>query len=296
MSIQKNNQTELELLNENVNVESGALALSQHGIQSVEQRVKEAEKYFELHDKIRMLSIKMTSPNDWIDQAGRPYMEYTGATKIAKAFGVKIYGEDETKGPKMTKDVLADDKGDYYIYKVEGCAEWNKIKQPQIGMCSTRDGFFGKTAEGYKPLSEVDLTNVQKKAYTNFLNRVIKTLLGLSFTWEEIEEMSGGKITRGKCTSFTYATGSRGGKNETKEAGEKKKEFAKKLMEKCSGDKILCETVLEIMTRYKDKPGKKSFKQMTEKQVDFLLKTFDQKVNDAFTKMESEKIEREADL
>jgi len=47
-------------------------------------------------------------------------------------------------------------------------------------------------------------TSVRKKAHTNFMNRLIKGLVGLNHTWDEIADITGGEITKEKVQNVDY--------------------------------------------------------------------------------------------
>jgi len=233
-----------------------------------------AEKYIEFHDRLRKLAIKATNAKDWVNEGDNPYLQATGATKVAKIFGVSM-----PENPTIIREKISDESDeDYYMYTVSGIVEWRDMKQPNIGTCSTRDSFFGTRKGKFLPLSEVDLTNIKRKAYTNFLNRAIKNLLGLSYTWEEIETMSEGKITKALCTGHSYSSGTKGGKApESPEAGAKRSALWARIMALTRGDEDLAKEQLEAATGWVNNkgeavPGRTDINRVTEKQLFHLEK------------------------
>ena len=150
-----------------------------------------AEKMATAEVKLRQIALKLTNKSDWVDEGGRPYLQWSGAARIASAFGVSYYNL------VITKEIYKDDKGEYYLYECKGEIKWRGRNIEEIGTGSTRDPFFGvrfdreKQEKYFLPLSEVDIPNVKKKAQTNFLNRGLKSIAGLSFTWEEVTEATG---------------------------------------------------------------------------------------------------------
>jgi len=241
---------------ETVTQETGLAPLQPGSTQALEQAVESADKYFQLHDRIRRLAVCLTNPNDWIDQADHPYLQNTGATKISNAFGLSV------RNTHQTKEELSDVGGDYIMVTTEGEAVWNGRIQPQVGTCTSRDKFIAQrtnpqTNEKYVlPLSEIDITNVYKKSFTNFLNRAIKCVLGLSFTWQEIEDVSDGKITKAACTHFTYNRGGRGGRQESANAGEARTRVRKKILDLADGESNAAKTILKDLTTFTTKDGK----------------------------------------
>lgn len=176
--------------------------------EDLEYAIKTAEKTMELVKKIKILAIKQTNKHDWVDMQGKPYLQSSGAEKIARLFGIswKIcegYPKREDK---------QDEKGSYYIYAYKGEFTMGGKSIEVIGTCSQRDKFFGKdknTETGFKNAADVDITNIMKKANTNMINRGITTLLGIrNLTWEEVEN---GGVEQQKTAKVTYAQGGAGG-------------------------------------------------------------------------------------
>lgn len=237
-----------------------------------------ANRYLELQDRMRKLSIKVTNADDWVNQGGKPYLQLTGTNKIARAFGVQSYNLT------FEKEVIKDDKGEYVIYHAMCDMSWNNKSITSIGACSTRDSFFGKTKAGLKPLSEIDMINIKKKAQANVMNRGIKQLLGLSFTWDDIEKYSDGKVTRGGSANVTYAGGTKGGKQvESSEITQKRTEIVSMLVDIFQDDLQKGSDYIFELTNNPTKgfAGKKTVKDLTAGQIPYIhsrIKTKHEKV------------------
>lgn len=167
-------------------------------VNSLEATIKNAEKYVAAQDAIRKMALRVTSITDWVDEGGKPYLQWSGTAKVARTFGVSY------SPVVFEKEIGEDERGKFVVYHCAGNVMFNGQSISEIGTGSSRDSFFGvrtKWIDGKKekydlPLSEIDLTDVKKKAQTNFLNRGLKSLLGLSFTWDEISASTNGRITR----------------------------------------------------------------------------------------------------
>ena len=236
---------------------------------NIENVVAKAEKFFEVQSRIRIVAIRLTNVNDWVNEDGKPFLQWTGASKIARGFGVCY------DNPVFSSERISDDKGEYIVYTCAANVQWNGQTVPEIGTGSTRDAFFGKRGGEFLPLSEIDLNNVKKKALTNFLNRGLKSLLGLSYTWEEIEQITEGKISRQLCTSVKHSKGTQGGKTDSPETGKKREELWKMLKDICMNDEAMAKQELVKLTQYEYKgkqiPGKDDINRVSEKQVDYLM-------------------------
>ena len=199
-----------------------------------------AEKMANVEKRLRQIALKVTNKSDWVDEGGKPYLQWSGAARIASTFGVS-YVNLSTTVQKYT-----DDKGEYVIFECKGTILWKGRQIEEIGTGSTRDSFFGKRAGQWLPLSEVDLPNVRKKAQTNFLNRGLKSIAGLSFTWEEVTEATGLKPENvGGKVDF---------KKKEKNLENPKRKELKDMLIKMHGKSAVI--TLQALTTFKTKDGK----------------------------------------
>lgn len=256
-----------------------AIVPSANEITSIEKTVEQANRYFNVLGQIRKLAIKLTNNLDWTNEGGNPYLQKSGCDKIAGAFGVKIYDA------VIEKEVCKDDKGEYVMYTCTAKGIWNNHEESEVGTCSSRDDFFGKHKGGVlKPLSEVDLTDVKKKAFTNMANRLIKKLLGLSFSWEEIAQLSENKITQKTVQTVTYAAGNRGGNTDSPETKKKRDEIRTMLLKLCDGEEQHAQHLLVEMTSFTGDngpvKGKTNVAYLTEKQIPILHEKLTKKIEE----------------
>ena len=166
----------------------------------LENALKIAERNEQLAKKIKLLAIKQTNPKDWVDQDGKPYLQSTGAEKVARLFGISWricegYPKRET---------LKDEAGTYYLYTCQGEFDMGGKSIEVIGTCSQRDKFFGRKGGELKSESEIDVTNIIRKAVTNMEVNGITRLLGIrNLTWEEIAEAG---IKQSASNAVNYKT------------------------------------------------------------------------------------------
>lgn len=214
-----------------------AMELNLGSVAGLERSVQLAERYFAFIEKIRRLAVNATRKADWIDESGSPFLMSDGAYKIANAFGVTV--SNMRFDPR---EDFSDEYGEWYLYTVHGVASWNGREQPQVGTCSTRDKFFAKRTKDnknyYLPLSEICVGDVKKKAVTNLLSRAIKSQLGLDFTWDELEELSGGAIKKGAVTRIRHTAGAAGGRPEQNPDAIEKRNTARKLVLEMAGNNV----------------------------------------------------------
>lgn len=244
-----------------------APAMQNMAVVDLEKSIEEAEKYMTLQDKIRKIAIKVTNSNDWVDQGGKPYLTWDGSRKIARAFGVSY------EPPTIKEDRREDKKGEYIKFTCSGAVTYCGQVVHEIGTASTRDSFFAKRKGKQLPLEDIDLTNIEKKSMTNWLNRAVKSLLGLSFTWEEIKQYSG--VQQASAASVNYQGGQKGGstaKQDDPKVAQMRQELRDMILDYCGGDIDMAINYLANMSKSKgpggkEIPGKENVDHLTATQV-----------------------------
>lgn len=134
-----------------------------------------AEKRIEAVNKIKMIALRVTNSRDWLDMNGKPYLQGSGAEKVARQFGISWKIEDP---------ILEFEEGGHYSYTYKGKFSVAGVTIETIGSRSTKDKFFMKYEwqSGVKvplPLSEIDRGDVKKSAYTNCIASGVGRLLGI---------------------------------------------------------------------------------------------------------------------
>jgi hypothetical protein len=161
-----------------------------------------AEKRIEAVNRIKRLALQVTNVNDWIDQNGKPYLQTSGAEKVARLFGISW---------RIDEPEFHIEESGYFDYTYKGRFSIGSVSIEAIGTRSSKDGFFrryqyvkkdGKTEQVLLPPSEIDRGDVKKAAYTNCIGNGITRLLGIrNLTWEDIRSSG---IVKEKVTSISY--------------------------------------------------------------------------------------------
>jgi len=159
----------------------------------------QAERRVEAINKIKQYSLRLTQPGDWIDQNGRPYLQVSGAEKIARLFGIS-WRIDEP---------IREDLGEgHFIYTYKGYFSLAGAEIEAIGSRSSKDPFFKRYVyvNGERkelPPTEIDPGDVKKAAYTNCIGNGITRLLGLrNISYDDLEKVAG--IKREQIASVKY--------------------------------------------------------------------------------------------
>ncbi len=160
-------------------------------VRLAEAQVKALSKVFEI-------AIKRLETTDWCDQQGKPYLMASGCEKLMPLFGISILNI------KSRKEKDKDEKGDYYIYYYSGTFQWKGNAIESMGACSSRDKFFAwdKYNKDFKPLHDVDETNIAKASYSNMVVRGVTGLLGIrNLNWDKLIALG---VDRDKCAKVEY--------------------------------------------------------------------------------------------
>jgi len=148
--------------------------------------------------KIKQLALKMTGPQDWTDQGGKPWPWASGSEKIGRLFGMSW---------RIDEPTLEREEGGHFNYTYKGYFTLGGVTIEAIGSRSSKDGFFKK----YKgtgddrtelPPSEIDKGDVKKSAYTNLLGNGIMRMLGMrNLSWADLATAG---ITKEEVAKVAY--------------------------------------------------------------------------------------------
>lgn len=181
------------------------------GNETILMLADQAEKRIEAMNKIMNASLKMTTVNDWVLIGGIPYLQESGATKVARLFGISWQIEEPKKETRADGHYTITYKGKFSLAGATIEAE---------GARSSFDDFFasaGKDKDGNakprKSPDEIDMRDVKLSAYTNCINNGIKRILpGLRNL--TVENLAEGGIDTSKLKGYSF-------KGESKKAASK---------------------------------------------------------------------------
>ena len=209
---------------------------------SIDQIVSDLEKGVQAYNKIKLVALKLTGPEDWVQIGKQPYLLESGAQKIAKAFGVAIFDV------KVETQWQEDAKGRYQIVVARGKAFSKKLASyiEDVGICSQRDRFFAMDDGELKPVEEVDFANVIKKAVANLYGRLIKRVVGLmGVSWDDLEKAG---IKPAAKVEF----------KEKKPLSPEAQKIGAMILEMAGGDKEAAKEMLKSLSEF-EKNGQKYF-------------------------------------
>lgn len=173
------------------------------------QVAERADKTVKALNKIMSAAVKITTPKDWVLIGGTPYLQESGATKVARLFGIswKIldqHAEYDSEGYPT------------FYYRMSFSMMGASIEAE--GSRSAKDDFFSKSRGGRKSPDEIELRDVRAAAYTNAINNGIKRILpGLRNL--DVETLEANGINLGKSGGYAFRSGSQGGRNPEAESG-----------------------------------------------------------------------------
>lgn len=172
---------------------------------SIIEVAQEAERRIDAIIKIKQIALKVTNSGDWTDQQGKPYLQGSGAEKVANLFNIS-WRIDE---PRFE---IEDDGHFTYTYKGDFSLAGRSIQVD--GSRSSKDPFFkkydyskdegGKTIKTEKPLSAIDKRDVKMAAMTNLLGNGVTRILGIrNLTWDDLLKYA--EIKQSEVAGVHYA-------------------------------------------------------------------------------------------
>jgi len=186
--------------------------ITEYDYDSIIAQAEKAEKLVAALNTMMKAAIKITTHLDWVLIGGTPYLQESGATKVARLFGI---------GWKIVDVQRELDEGyPAFTYRMEFTMGRNVIECE--GSRTGKDEFFtgrrtfkdGAANPQFKGPDAIDVLDVKKAAYTNCLNNGIKRMLpGLRNI--DIASLEDGGIDASKVRGYSFADGEKGGKGKS---------------------------------------------------------------------------------
>jgi hypothetical protein len=179
--------------------ESPLAVIADAGIVAI---AEQAERRIDAFNKIKKFALKSTNRQDWVNEGGKPYLQDSGANKIARAFGVSW---------RLSPPEIQNLDGGHYLITVKGEFAIGGAVIQAVGARASNDPFFtdryqGEGEKRHKvtmPGSEVDRGDVIKSAVSNCTGNGVKKLLGLmNMTWQDLEDY--GAIKQADVQGFQF--------------------------------------------------------------------------------------------
>lgn len=147
---------------------------------SIIQVAEQAEKRIEAVNKIKMLALKVTNHQDWVDMGGKPYLQGSGSEKVARLFGISW---------TISEPVLETSDDGHFSYTYMGVFSLSGASIEAVGTRSSKDPFFSRSKGKDLPPSEIDRGDIKKAAYSNCTANGVTRLLGIrNLTWNEVRD------------------------------------------------------------------------------------------------------------
>jgi len=216
-----------------------------------------AEQRVEAVNRIKKVALAVTNPHDWVDQQGRPYLQVSGAEKVARLFGISW---------RINEPTLETEPDGHYSYIYSGEFTIGTATIQAIGSRSSRDKFFCQRKNRTLAPDEVDRQDVRKSAYTNCIGNGVTRLLGIrNLTWEEVEEY--GSFKRGQASRVEYQR-----QEMSEEAQDQRAEIRRMILELSGDDSDTAKEMLYGLTSFTAKDGrfvagKRLVTELSERQV-----------------------------
>lgn len=165
---------------------------------------EKADKYIDAMNRIMDAALKITSELDWVLIGGKPYLQESGATKVARLFGISIQ--------LIGKPTIECDNEGYktYTYKARFMLKDQFVECE--GSRGMKEDFFAKQGKD-KPLKKpdaIDERDVKMAAYTNCINNGIKRLIP-NLRNIDVATLERAGLDVSKISGYTFKEGSKGG-------------------------------------------------------------------------------------
>ena len=161
-----------------------------------------AEKYIEAMNRIMDAALRITNELDWVLIGGKPYLQESGTTKVARLFGISI---QLIGNPTVSVD---SDGYKTFTYKARFMLKDQFIECE--GSRSMREDFFAKRGGKILKPDEIDERDVKMAAYTNCLNNGIKRLIP-NLRNIDVATLERAGLDPQKIAGYTFKEGTKGG-------------------------------------------------------------------------------------
>ena len=149
---------------------------------------QQAERRIDAVIKIKQIALKVTNARDWTDQGGNPYLQVSGAEKIANLFNISW---------RIDEPICETEDDGHFTFTYTGTFSIAGRSIQVSGSRSSKDPFFKKydwknNVKTEKPISAIDRRDVKMSAMTNLLGNGITRLLGIrNLTYADLEAYAG---------------------------------------------------------------------------------------------------------
>ena len=166
---------------------------------------QKAEAYITAMNRIMDAALKITNELDWVLIGGKPYLQESGATKVARLFGISIQ--------LIGKPVVECDPEGYktYTYKARFYLK-DQFVECEGSRSMKEDFFAGKPDKdgNIKKPDAIDERDVKMAAYTNCINNGIKRLIP-NLRNIDVATLEKAGLDVSKLQGYTFKKGSQGG-------------------------------------------------------------------------------------
>lgn len=167
-------------------------------------------------DTLEQTALSRLKRKDLVDIGGEPYLTQDGCNKVLNYLLCKGFNYSFLNTTRELTDGQTLDGRAKKEYVVKGTMRFEfpggGVKEVEtIGTCGTDDKLFGFVGDTPKSLDDINIGNIQKKAYTNALRRGLAEAFDCSgWSWQDIERICG--VKQEDCKSIKHEKGKQGGK------------------------------------------------------------------------------------
>ena len=179
----------------------GSAALLDSNPDNIIYLAERADKYIAAMNKIMTAALKITNELDWCLIGGTPYLQESGATKVARLFGISIQ--------VIGNPAIEVDRDGYKTYTYRARFMLRDQYVECEGSRSASEDFFAGKNKTKKP-DEIDDRDVKMSAYTNCVNNGIKRLIP-NLRNIDVATLEAAGLNVKEIRGYTFKEGTKGG-------------------------------------------------------------------------------------
>lgn len=202
------NKNEVEIIEGDIvdltaNPQGNGGLLDTSSMDNLSYLAERADKALDDLNKIMNAALKITTELDWVLIGGNPYLQESGATKVARLFGIswQLVGN-----PTVTVD---NEGYKTFTYKARFMMKDTFIECE--GSRGMKEDFFAKAKD--KPLKkpdEIDERDVKMAAFTNCINNGIKRIIP-NLRNIDVATLERAGLDASKIKGYVFKEGTKGG-------------------------------------------------------------------------------------
>lgn len=173
-----------------------ALIYNEDNLKHLENVADGIERFVSAQIKIQNVILRLAKPGDWVIFGDTACISGAGTERIAAALGISFIDW------KDKKEISKDEKGELYIWWHTCMVVFGNRKIEVAGRFGSRNKLLGKKDGKWRPLSEIDESDIKMASRRNAMKEGVRVILGLRNI--PIEELRKAGVVLSQSTHVEY--------------------------------------------------------------------------------------------